>query len=74
MSDGILIVMIGVSLFLGVLSLFAFLWGLKNAQFDDGVKAMNTVLFDSEDDLNDLARRLDKKKKYENKKEKPNTP
>ena len=69
MSDGVLIIMIGASLFLGGLSLFAFLWGLKNSQFDDAKRSMDAVLFDSEDDLNDLAKRLDKQKKYDEKRE-----
>jgi len=70
MSDNILILMITVSVALGILSLGAFLWGLRNHQFDDQKKSMNSILFDSEDDLNDFAKRVDKKKKYENKREK----
>lgn len=70
MSDNILILMISISLTLGVLSLLAFLWGLKNSQFDDKKKSMNAMLFDSEDDLNDFAKRDDKKKKYEEKRKK----
>lgn len=70
MSDNILILMITISLALGLLSLVAFLWGLKNSQFDDKKKSMNAMLFDSEDDLNDFAKRVDKKKKYEEKREK----
>ena len=70
MSDNILILMIMISLALGILSLAAFLWGLKNSQFDDKKKSMNAMLFDSEDDLNDFAKRVDKKKKYEGKREK----
>ena len=70
MSDNILILMITISLTLGVLSLVAFLWGVKNSQFDDKKKSMNAMLFDSEDDLNDFAKRCDKKKKYEDKREK----
>ena len=70
MSDNILILMISISLTLGVLSLVAFLWGVKNNQFDDKKKSMNAMLFDSEDDLNDFAKRSDKKKKYEDKRAK----
>lgn len=70
MSDGILILMLTASLALGILSLIAFLWGLKNSQFDDQKRSMNSMLFDSEDDLNDFAKRVDKKKKYEGKREK----
>jgi cbb3-type cytochrome oxidase maturation protein len=67
MSDTVLIIMISASLFLGVLSLIAFLWGLKNNQFEDKERSMNAVLFDSEDDLNDMAKRVDKKKSYDEK-------
>jgi len=67
MSDSILVIMISVSLLLGLLSLMAFLWGIKNNQFEDKERSMNAVLFDSEDDLNDMAKRMDKKKSYEKK-------
>ena len=67
MSDTVLIIMISASLFLGVLSLIAFLWGLKNNQFEDKERSMNAVLFDSEYDLNDMAKRVDKKKSYDEK-------
>jgi cbb3-type cytochrome oxidase maturation protein len=70
MDDNILITMLLVSLGLGLLSLIAFLWGLKNNQFEDQKKSMNSMLFDSEDDLNDMAKRVDKQKKYEEKRKK----
>ncbi|WP_334081595.1 cbb3-type cytochrome oxidase assembly protein CcoS, partial [Helicobacter typhlonius] len=38
----------------------AFIWGLKNGQFDDANKMMQGVLFDSVEDLN-LAAKTDKK-------------
>ena len=69
MNDYTIIFMIGGSTLLGVMSLVAFLWALKNNQFDDDKGSMNSVFFDSEDDLNDLAKRLDKKKKYNDKRE-----
>ena len=43
--------MLGVSLFLGGIALFAFLWGLKSGQFDDEEKFLNAVKFDNEEDL-----------------------
>ena len=57
-------VMLGVSLVLGLFGLLAFIWGLKNGQFDDANKMMQGVLFDSVEDLN-LAAKTDKKQKTE---------
>ncbi|MCI2236458.1 MULTISPECIES: cbb3-type cytochrome oxidase assembly protein CcoS [Helicobacter] len=44
-------VMLATSLIIGLLGLIAFLWGLKNGQFDDEKKMMQGVLFDNEEDL-----------------------
>ena len=44
-------VMLATSLIIGLLGLIAFLWGLKNGQFDDQKKMMQGVLFDNEEDL-----------------------
>ena len=44
-------VMLVTSLIIGLLGLIAFLWGLKNGQFDDEKKMMQGVLFDNEEDL-----------------------
>ena len=38
MSESIVILMIGVSTFLGALGLIALLWGVKTGQFDDQSK------------------------------------
>ena len=43
--------MLATSLIIGLLGLIAFLWGLKNGQFDDEKKMMQGVLFDNEEDL-----------------------
>lgn len=51
MSSGIVAMMLGVSLFLGGIALFAFLWGLKSGQFDDSEKFLNAAKFDNEEDL-----------------------
>ena len=67
MNDYTIIFMIGGSTLLGVVSLMAFLWALKNNQFDDDKGSMNAVFFDSEDDLNDAANREAKKKSYKDK-------
>jgi len=65
MSDWVVIMMLGASILLGLFSLVAFLWGLKNNQFDDTQRNMNSVLFYSVDDLNDAVQREAKKKSYE---------
>lgn len=62
MSVGIVGVMLYVSLFLGFLGLVAFIWGIKNHQFDDAQKMMQGALFDSEDELN-LAKQKEEKRK-----------
>ncbi|RDU59773.1 cbb3-type cytochrome oxidase assembly protein CcoS [Helicobacter sp. MIT 14-3879] len=52
MSSWVMALMLGVSLCIGFLGLVAFLWGLKNGQFDDKEKMMRGVLFDGIEDLN----------------------
>ncbi|CAM4122741.1 cbb3-type cytochrome oxidase assembly protein CcoS [Campylobacter armoricus] len=58
--NGVLIMMIGVSLVALFLAIISLLWGIKNKQFDDDRKF--TILNDSEDALND-AIILEKRKK-----------
>ncbi|OCX43531.1 cytochrome oxidase maturation protein, cbb3-type [Campylobacter ornithocola] len=58
--NGVLMMMIGVSLIALFLAISALLWGIKNRQFDDDYKF--TTLNDSEDALND-AIILEKRKK-----------
>jgi len=53
MDDWVIAMMLGASIFLGAIALFAFLWAVKNGQFDDEEKFLNAVKFDSEEDLND---------------------
>ena len=64
MSNGIVIMMIGVSLLLGGLALVGVIWAIKNGQFDDKDKMMNTVLDDGEDALNEAAEKERRKKEY----------
>lgn len=71
MFDVTVILMLGASIFLGVMSLAAFYWASKNHQFDDEQKATHMVMFDSEEDLNDMVKREEKKKGYKEKKETP---
>lgn len=69
MDSWVVAMMLGASLFLGALALAAFLWAIKNGQFDDEKKMMSQVHFDDEKELNDLAgqqkkREALKKKEY----------
>jgi len=61
MDDWVIAMMLGASIFLGAVALFAFLWAIKNGQFDDQEKFLNGAKFDNEDDLND-AINLERKK------------
>jgi cbb3-type cytochrome oxidase maturation protein len=67
MSNEVVILMMSASITLGFFGLLAFLWGLKSNQFDDNERNMNSVLFDSTDDLNDAVQKEAKKKEYEKK-------
>ena len=69
MDNWVIAMMLGASLFLGAIALFAFLWAVKNGQFDDEEKFLNSVKFDNVEDLNDavdLERKKEelKKKSY----------
>lgn len=69
MDSWVVAMMLGASLFLGGVALAAFLWGIKNGQFDDEKKMMNQVLYDDENELNDAAeqdrkREASKKREY----------
>jgi len=61
MDSWVVAMMLGASLFLGTVALAAFLWGIKNGQFDDEKKMMSQVHFDDEKELNDLADQQRKK-------------
>jgi cbb3-type cytochrome oxidase maturation protein len=68
MDNWVIAMMLGVSIFLGAIALIAFLWAIKNGQFDDEEKFLNAVKFDGEDDLNDAVKQEEKreelKKRY----------
>ena len=71
MSENIVILMIGVSTFLGALGLIALLWGVKTGQFDDQSKFIDAARYDGEDELKDAVMMENKKKaRQEKKKEK----
>lgn len=61
MDNWIIVMMLGVSIFLGAVALFAFLWAIKNGQFDDEEKFLNAAKFDGEDELNDALKQEQKK-------------
>ena len=61
MDSSIIVMMMSVSIFLGLIALFGFLWAVKNGQFDDEDKFLNASKYDGEDELND-AIALEKKK------------
>ncbi|MDF1874417.1 cbb3-type cytochrome oxidase assembly protein CcoS [Sulfurimonas sp. SAG-AH-194-I05] len=62
MDEWVIRMMMSASIFLGSLALLAFLWAIKNGQFDDEEKFLNATKFDNEDELNDAAA-LEKKRK-----------
>jgi cbb3-type cytochrome oxidase maturation protein len=62
MDDWVMVMMLGASLLLGSIALFAFIWAVKDGQFDDETKMMNAVHYDDEKELNDAAD-LERKKK-----------
>lgn len=64
MDNGIVIMMIGISLLLGALALLGVMWAIKTGQFDDEDKMMNSVLEDGEDALNEAAEKEHRKKEY----------
>lgn len=67
MDNWVIAMMLGASLFLGAVALFAFLWAVKNGQFDDEEKFLNAAKFDGEDELNDaLKQELKRKSLKEN--------
>lgn len=67
MDSWVIAMMLGVSIFLGALALFAFLWAIKNGQFDDEEKFLNASKFDGEDELNDAINQERKKEELKKK-------
>ncbi|MEA1892981.1 MAG: cbb3-type cytochrome oxidase assembly protein CcoS [Campylobacterota bacterium] len=61
MDSWVIAMMLGASIFLGAIALFAFLWAVKNGQFDDEEKFLNAAKFDGEDELNDAIKQEQKK-------------
>lgn len=62
MSSGIVAMMIGVSIFLGLIGLVGLLWGVKTGQFDDEKRFLDGVRNDGVEDLRDAAKLESRKK------------
>ena len=71
MDNWVIAMELGASLFLGAIALTAFLWGIKNGQFDDETKMMNQVQYDDESELNDAANQQRKQETMNKKEYKP---
>jgi len=69
-DNWVIAMMLGASIFLGAVALFAFLWAIKNGQFDDEEKFLNAAKFDGESELNDAVE-IDKKREELKKAYKP---
>lgn len=63
MDSWVVAMMLGASIFLGALALFAFLWAIKNGQFDDEEKFLSAAKFDGQDELNDAVEQERKREK-----------
>lgn len=66
MDSWVVAMMLGVSIFLGAIALFAFMWAVKNGQFDDEEKFLNGAKFDGVEDLRDAQKQEAKKKSLKN--------
>jgi len=66
MSESVVILMIGISTFLGALGLIGLLWAVKTGQFDDESKFIDATRYDNEEDLRDAVM-MDEKKKQSKK-------
>lgn len=69
MDSWIIILMLGVSVFLGGLALFGIMWAIKSGQFDDKEKFLNQVQYDGEEELNAAAKQQEKKEALKKRKE-----
>jgi len=61
MSEEIIILMIGISTFLGALGLIGLIWAVRTGQFDDHSKFINATKHDNEEDLRDAVMMAEKK-------------
>ena len=70
MSGSVMMMMIGISTFLGALGLAALIWGIRTGQFDDQSKFIDGARFDNEEELRDAIQMEEKKKRAKAKAEK----
>ncbi len=73
-SGNIVMLMLGVSTFLGALGLIALLWGVRTGQFDDQSKFIDGARYDNEEDLQDAKMMEEKRKAREAKRKKEYRP
>ncbi|BCX80061.1 cbb3-type cytochrome oxidase assembly protein CcoS [Campylobacter sp. 19-13652] len=66
MSDGVVVMMLIVSISLGGAGLAALLWGLKSRQFEDHRKFLEGALDDGEDALNDAYELEKRREEFKN--------
>jgi len=71
MDNWIIVMMLSGSLFLGGIALIAFMWGVKNGQFDDEEKYLNATKFDNVEDLQDAVEKEKKLKELKKKSYRP---
>ncbi|HFD14512.1 MAG TPA: cbb3-type cytochrome oxidase assembly protein CcoS [Epsilonproteobacteria bacterium] len=67
MSENIVIMLIGVSTFLGAIGLTALIWAVRTGQFDDHSKFIDAVRNDNVEDLQDAANMAAKRKAHKEK-------
>ena len=73
-SGNIVMLMLGVSTFLGALGLIALLWGVRTGQFDDQSKFIDGARYDNEEDLQDAKMMEEKRKEREAKRKREYRP
>jgi len=62
MDSWVIIMMLSVSVFLGSIALAGIMWAIRSGQFDDREHFLHQVQYDGEDELNDAAKQVEKKK------------
>lgn len=65
--NGVIALMLGVSILLAFIALGALIWGIKTRQFEDYEKFLGGTKYDSEDSLND-AFKMEQRRKEASKK------
>ena len=63
--DGVILLMIGVSIVLAAVAVGGVLWGVKNRQFDDYTRFLDGTKFDSEDALREAYELEQRRKKMQ---------